>query len=640
MSNSTERDPLINPTASAAVRDGPKKAAGQLGPLEITQSTRWGILAGIWTANFLSALNTTLVATLLPSISSEFNKSNQASWLGTSYLLAICTFTPLYGRLCNVMGRRGANQTAVFLAGLGTLCCGLSTNMYMLIAARFLGGLGGGGVNTTASIVTSDMYSLRDRGLAQGVSSVFNGLGMGLGGPLGGLISDWLGWRWAFLLQLPIFLVSLALTQWNLTYVTPGKGKSTREVLKRIDWGGTFTLFVAVGSFLVFLSTRYNEDLPWGDVTVIVPLVLACVFAVAFVVVELFIAPEPVMAPFLLRQKVPVLVGMSNFLVSLNNFAIMYFFPMWFQTVALTSAATAGMHLMPNSFSMSCGSLFAGWMMHKFGKYKTINLTFGILPFLAGVLISRMREDSPAAQQWLSIIPLGFGNAVVFQTMLIALISHLPESQMAVGTGFGQVFRGIGQVSGVGIASALFQSILGSELNKRIHGPDAAELIKNIRHSARLVASLPPDIQKNAREAYATSLKAVFTLAACASFLAFVVRLPIPEMKLDSDSSSRPRKRSASIVRPRPLDGPVDSGNANPATAAAVMPDDDLERSGSPEHDLDQEVSEEGDHVGAVRVPARRRLSTYESVEGSMDLEDERFGGSARQGSVLASRSR
>ncbi|KZP06007.1 MFS general substrate transporter [Athelia psychrophila] len=636
MSNSTERDPLISPTTSAAVRDGPKKALGQLGPLEITRSTRWGILAGIWTASFLSV--TTLVATLLPSISSEFNKSNQASWLGTSYLLALCTFTPLYGRLCNVMGRRDANQTAVFLAGLGTLCCGLSTNMYMLIAARFLGGLGGGGVNTTASIITSDMYSLRDRGLAQGVSSVFNGLGMGLGGPLGGLISDWLGWRWAFLLQLPISLISLALTQRNLAYVTPGKGKSTKEVLKRIDWGGTFTLFVAVGSFLVFMSTRYNEDLPWSNVTVIVPLVLACVFAVAFVVVELFIAPEPVMAPFLLRQKVPVLVGLSNFLVSINNFAIMYFFPMWFQTVALTSAATAGLHLMPNAVSTSCGSLFAGWMMHRFGKYKTLNLTFGLLPFLAGVLICLMREDSPAAQQWLSIIPLGFGNTVVYQTMLMALISHLPESQMAVGTGFGQVFRGLGQVGGLGIASALFQSVLGSELEKRIHGPDAAKLIKNIRHSSRLVASLPPDIQRDAREAYATSLKAVFTLAACASFLAFVVRLPVPEMKLDS--KSRPRKRSTSVVPSRPLDGPVDSVNANPTKATAVMSDDDLERSRSPDQDLDQEEEGLGDHIGAVRVPVRRMLSTYENVEGSMDSENERFGGSASEGSVLASRNR
>lgn len=88
----------------------------------------------------------------------------------------------------------------------------------------------------------------------------------------------------------------------------------------------------------------------------------------------------------------------------------------------------------------------------------------------------------------------------------------------------------------------------------------------------------------------------------------------------------------------RPLDGPIDSGNANPATATAMTPDDDVERSGSLDQDLDQE--EGGDHFGAMSVPVKPKLSTYETVDGSMDLEDERFGGSARQGSVLASRSR
>lgn len=125
-----EQDPLLRPSTSYddqsfTSRTGSKLSAN-VGPLDISRSTRYAILAGLWSATFLSALNTTLVATLIPSISSEFNKSNEASWLGTSYLLAVCTFTPLYGRLCNVMGRRGANQLAVLAAFLGTVACGLS----------------------------------------------------------------------------------------------------------------------------------------------------------------------------------------------------------------------------------------------------------------------------------------------------------------------------------------------------------------------------------------------------------------------------------------------------------------------------------------------------------------------------------
>ncbi|TFK35458.1 vacuolar amino acid permease [Crucibulum laeve] len=606
MAQPSERDPLIqgSSTGSEERHIGGKISDGRLvGPLEITTSTRYGILAGIWTATFLSALNQTLVPTMLASISSDFNKSNQASWLGTSYLLATCTFTPLYGRLCNVMGRKGANHTALVFCALGVLMCGLSNSMEMLIVARFLSGIGGGGLLTTSSIIVSDMYSMRSRGLTQGVASVFNGFGLGLGGPLGGIITDWLGWRWAFLIQLPIFGISWILTSYNLRYVTPGKGKSTREVLKRIDYGGSATLLIAVGSVLVFLSERYNEGRPWSSPSVIASLVLSVVFSMAFVVVEIFFAPEPVLAPFLLKQKIPVLVGMSNFLVAMCNFSIMYFFPMWFQTVVLTNAATAGLHLLPNSLSMSTGSVVAGWIMHKTGRYKKINLIFGLFPFIGAVMVSRLQEDSNAFLSWFSIIPMGFGNAVVLQTMLIALLVHVPENQMAVSTGFGQLFRGVGQVGGVAVSSAVFQSKLDTELRKRIHTPDAEDLVKRIRQSARLVSSLPPDIQRSARDAYRVSLKSVFVFAACMTFLAYLVRLPIPDKQLEH--------------HPKPI-----NDNDMPSSQSSSLPESPLDS------DDDNEVDE-------VTVPRRmpirpRRLSGFESADVIMDLENNKTGGSAR----------
>ncbi|KAG1819841.1 major facilitator superfamily domain-containing protein [Suillus subaureus] len=597
----TERDPLIVNGRNSIQDHRPPS-----GPRDISRSTRYGILVGLWSATFLSSLNTTLVATLLPSISSDFNKSHEASWLGTSYLLAVCTFTPLYGRLCNIMGRRGANQLAVCITAVGTLLCGFSTNMWMLVAARFLSGMGGGGIVTTCTITTSDMYSMRSRGLAQGVQSVFNGLGMGLGGPIGGLISDRFGWRWAFLIQMPLFVLSLALTTYNLRYVTPGKSRNTKDVLKRIDYGGSFSLLLSVGSCLVFLSMKYNEDLPWSDRWVYVPLALACIFSVVFILVELLVAQEPIMAPFLLKQKVPVLVGANNFLVALCNFTVMYFFPTWFQTVALTSASTAGLHLMPNSVCMSAGSLFAGWMMHRTGKYKLINLIFGFFPFIGITLITLMREDSGPLQMWLSIVPLGFGNAVVLQTNLVALLAHLPESAMAVGTGFGQVFRGMGQVGGVAISSALFQYKLDYELRSRIHGDGAAEIVSQIRHSTTLVGGLPPDLQRAARESYAISLRAVFTLAACSTLLAYLVRLPIPEKDLDSlpkETDTRPKS-----ISPR-------------AGSRALPP-------ANGHHAIDNEENEDTRPALSKR---ERRFSTLEQTEGTQDLESASIGGSARQ---------
>lgn len=436
--------------------------------------------------------------------------------------------------------------------------------METLIAARFLSGIGGGGLFTTSSIVISDMYSLRSRGLPQGFQMVFTGLGMGLGGPVGGLITDWLGWRWAFILQLPLFMISYVLTSTNLNYVTEGKGRSTKEIIKRIDYGGSLTLMLAVGSCLFLLSGRYNEDLPWSHPYVLIPLVLTGLASVMFIIIEIYIAPEPVLAPHLLRQRIPVLVGMSNFCVAMCNFSIMYFFPMWFQTVLLTSASVAGLHLVPNCVSMSLGSLFAGWMMHRSGRYKRMNLILGILPFVGATLIYQLREDSSFIQSWFSIIPLGFGNAVVLQTMLIALLGHLPDSDMAVGTGFGVLWRGVGQVGGVAVSSAVFQSRLDSHLRQRITGPEADEIIRKIRHNARLVVTLPAGLRLEAQESYKASLKSVFFFAACMTLCAYIVRLPIPDKKLDHHSKRNRHDQEAAL--------PANSSSSSGSTSAPGLP--------------------------------------------------------------------
>ncbi|CAA7260995.1 unnamed protein product [Cyclocybe aegerita] len=551
----SERDPLIERASVSALSSLTKRAVSKygldlksptqslsqpLGPLEMSSRARHGILAGIWLAQFLSALNLTLVPTMLPEISSEFRKSNEASWVGTSYLLATCTFTPLYGRLSNVMGRNGANQSAVLFALFGILSCGLSNSMQMLVISRFISGMGGGGIFTTSSIITSDMYTMRSRGFVQSIGGIFYGLGMGLGGPVGGLITDWLGWRWAFLIQIPLFVLSWVLTTYNLTYVIPGTGRGTKEVLKRIDYGGSFSLLGAVGLLLVFLSVRFNEGLEWSERTVWMSLLGSIFFAILFIVIEIYVAVEPVLPPYLLTQKVPVLVGFSNALVAVCNLSVTYYFPTWFQTVMLSSASTAGLHLLPNSICISSGSFFAGWTMKRYGCYKSLNMIFGILPFCAAVLMTQMKETSNSAHLWLTIMPLGFGNAIVLQTMFIALVSHLPESQMAVGTGFAQLLRGLGQVGGLALASAVFQSRLNTELHKSFPN-GSEELIMKIRHSVRLVGSLPPDTQRLARDAYAASLKSVFILAASASILAYLARLPIPDKRLED---SVPRTNS------------------------------------------------------------------------------------------------
>jgi len=180
----------------------------------------------------------------------------------------------------------------------------------------------------------------------------------------------------------------------------------------------------------------------------------------------------------------------------------------------------------------------------------------------------------------------------VLQTLLIALLVHLPGDQTAVGTGFAQVFKGIGQVGGVAISSAIFQSKLESELRSRIHGPDAEDLIKRIRQSARLVKSLPPDLQRIARDSYSSSLKSVFFFAACSTMLAYLVRLPIPDKVLEN--------RSRETVQ-------------DDSSSSQSLSSDESESF----------ISDDASHNGPNGNPAPRprRLSDYDDGDGVIDPE-------------------
>jgi len=188
-STPSESSPLLPSPQTHLANDGldeQSSASPDPGIFRVSKTDLIWILVGLWSAVFLGALDGTIVATLMTPIGNYFNKSNQASYIGTAYLLSVCCFTPLYGRLSDILGRRGAMLLALALFGAGTISCGLAPSMEALIAARAVAGMGGGGIMTVASVAVTDLIPLKQRGLYQGMANIMFGLGAGIGGPLGG----------------------------------------------------------------------------------------------------------------------------------------------------------------------------------------------------------------------------------------------------------------------------------------------------------------------------------------------------------------------------------------------------------------------------------------------------------------------
>ncbi|SCZ88228.1 BZ3500_MvSof-1268-A1-R1_Chr2-1g04272 [Microbotryum saponariae] len=569
----SERTPLLSsppsdgpaPTADAASEDGvlgnvvPEDLSD---PQALTPRTRNLVLVSVWCGVFLGAVDATVVASLVTDISASFESSNQASWLGTSYLLSTACFTPLYGRLADIIGRRYSALLALSLFLVGTALCGLAPTMNLLIVGRLIAGMGGGGLMAISSIVASDLVPLKKRALVQGIANLFFGAGSGLGGPMGGLISDWAGWRVAFLAQLPLLVASLAMVLWKVRYRVPGQGKSKREMLRRIDYMGAITLIIA-----------NNEALPWSHPLVWSLLTVAIVFAVLFVLVEKYWAFEPVMPLRILMTRNGLSVAFANFCMSFVTFSILYFYPAFFEVIKGLSASQAGAHLLPNSIALSCGSLFAGWYIRHTGRYYNLIAVTSFLPILALVSAMTLNEHRSPFNEWLGIIPAGFGFASLITATLVALIASVDRSDMATATGITYLARYIGQVVGVAISSSLLQAVLNVTLHRRITGPDAekvrpniqsprlsrklsflapfdSQYIDQIRHVSTSIPSLPPSIQPLARSSYLDALRAVFILNAIVAGISFLSCLPLKEFPLpDTFKEEEERRRENENAR-------------------------------------------------------------------------------------------
>lgn len=499
----------------------------------------------------------TITATLLSPIAASFSAAHHASWVGTSFLLANITFTPLFGRLSDILGRRTSNSLAISLFTAGTLACAVAPNMWSFILFRFLAGSGGGGLSVTSAVITSDLFSLKQRGLVGGVQTGLWAVGGALGGPIGGLISDTLGWRAAFLVQVPLLVLALVSGLTHINYhpiaadSAAGPTATAREKLARIDFWGCGTLFLTFGSFLLSLSLRNNSNLPWSNPWVITTTAAAPVFLAAFAYVEARVAVEPILPFRLIARRTPLFGNLLTIFVAVANFGLMYSFPLFFLAVEGKTSREAGAHLLPNSVGHVTGGLLAGLVLFKTGLYRVPASIVGVLIFVGPVLISRLTPASPQWLQWLAVLPQGIGQGYVLNSGFVALQANCARAEIPQIVGVQWLFRSTGQVVGVATTSAILQAVLTSALRARITGPDAAHLIERIRSDTGAIAGLPEGVQELARESYAVAIRWVFRFVAGMAFLAWLSMTFIPQAEVEGAKPVRAKVDGAGAEEER-----------------------------------------------------------------------------------------
>ncbi|KAL7006572.1 hypothetical protein EMMF5_003738 [Cystobasidiomycetes sp. EMM_F5] len=488
------------------------------------------ILGGMWVGTFLAALDGTIVATVLSTIGSEFGRSNEIAWLGSSYLLTCTAFQPLYGRFSDIFGRKAATLFASVVFLVGSLACGMSRTFPQLIAARAVAGIGGGGLTTMSSIVTSDLVPLRARGTYQGLGNIVYAGGAAIGGPLGGWLGDGIGWRWAFLIQVPICAVHFLIVLWKVN-IPSGPG-SMVEKIKRIDFLGALSMVSAVTLLLLGLSLGGNQY-EWSHPIVYGSIIGGSVLLVIFVLIEKYVAREPLLPLRVLFNRTPLFVSLTNWFITMSQFGIIYQIPLYFSAVEQTTTSYAGLHLIPNAIFASTASLLSGIYMARSGVYKNLLIFSGLCGLLGPVLMIFWNyKTTSQAMYWLTMIPGGIGYGAILTITLIALISAVDPKDMAAATGVSYLFRATGSVLGIGISTSILQQSLKENLAKFFTGKHAHKTIDAIRRNVDYIRELQGNERAAAIQSYANAMHVVFIAIAVAAAAAFICLLFIQQHHL------------------------------------------------------------------------------------------------------------
>ncbi|KAF8308598.1 hypothetical protein DL93DRAFT_1866253 [Clavulina sp. PMI_390] len=300
-----------------------------------------------------------------------------------------------------------------------------------------------------------------------------------------------MGWRWAFFAQMPVIIASFLMVL-NANIPSPTKRATLSETLGRIDWLGSFLFVASVGSFLVAITLKTAEELPWSSPGVWALLLASLLSGGGFFFVEAFISAEPILLLRLLKRRTPISISVATFAISILGFSAVYSIPLYFSTVRLKSASEAGAHLLPSSAAIVVGSFLSGWLIKIIGKY------------------------------WM---------------LSIALISDVSHTGMPVAVGLYFFFHNTGQAFGVSTSSAITQGILQSQLRDRIHVPNAEKVIRDIRHSTSIIPTLEPELRDAAVASWAISLRSVFIFNALLAIVAIVACITIAEHELPSTVS-------------------------------------------------------------------------------------------------------
>jgi EmrB/QacA subfamily drug resistance transporter len=504
------------------------------------------ILIGVMLGMLLAALDQTIVGTALPRIVADLGGLDHYAWVVTAYLLATTVTVPIYGKLSDIYGRRLFFIGGMVLFLIGSALAGTSQNMNQLIIYRTIQGLGAGGMMPIALAIIGDLFSPAERGKWQGLFVAVFGLSSIVGPTLGGWITDNLGWRWVFYVNMPVGIIAIITAGLVLPKVL-NKRKHTIDYLGAVALvAGTVPLLLAFS----WAGTQYD----WGSWQIIGLFVFSVVILIIFVLIEMR-AAEPIISPRLFKSSIFVVSVIATFLLSAGLFGAILYLPLFVQGVLGDSATNSGLVLTPLMLGFMFSSIVGGQLLSRTGRYKILAICGFIVAAIGMFLLSRMTYTTDEGVVIRNMIITGLGIGALMSLFTIVVQNAFTYKLLGEVTASITFFRSIGSTIGVAVMGTImtnafqnqFQSNLPATV-KRIVPADrlaqlgnpqlllAPDVVAKIRHD---FAALGPQgqaifgqIMQAIKVSLSTAITNVFFLGFILMVLGFITVLFLREIPL------------------------------------------------------------------------------------------------------------
>ncbi|KAJ5897764.1 hypothetical protein N7504_008052 [Penicillium tannophilum] len=502
---------------------------------DVSPTRFWLIFSGIMLGYVIGFFDSTLMASSHPVITSYFHAANAASWLSTAFLLTSTAFMPLFGRVSDTLGRKPVYLFSIVVFFFTTAWCGLAQSIGSFIAARALCGLGAGGVFSMGQIISSDLVRIEYRGTYQSYINLCLGIGSCLGLAFGGFLCDKIGWRNAFLIQLPcifVYFVSSAfMVPADLGLKRTGSDRKTLlQVLRSIDLMGSLFLVLSVTALIMGLNLGGNV-FPWKHPVVIGSLLASVILAIILVRYERNV-PLPVLPTELLSKNPRANMIIGNFFGAMSVNTMMFNAPLYFQAVKLASPTDSGFRLVAASIAVTLSSVGTGFFITWSRRMKPTIIIGGFCMLLGGCLAGLMNVNTPQALAMICVSFSSLGQGFSFPSLMVSMLATSDHADQAVATTTLGLARNLGSVLGVSISSWIFQNALLQALQHKVTGVNKRDIIGLVRKSISSIGDLDPVHREQVIWSYAIALRFTFISAAVwgAIMLFLHLRLRLPRL--------------------------------------------------------------------------------------------------------------